>query len=361
MNFISKYERVADNKNHSGFVGMNSGKGFVSIFDEIINERDLKKNYVIKGAPGTGKSTFMKTLSDKAELLGHKVQKYLCSSDYTSLDAIVIDSKVAVLDGTPPHSYEPKYPGAVSEIIDYTKFWDNSKLEKMKNDIIYYSSKKSVAYDKAYSKLKCEMNLINERINSIKQCLSFEKMKAHIGRLITSFGKINDAGEIYRIITRSVGMKGRVMLDNLYRKSEMTVKISDVYGSAYIYMAELVRELEQLKIEIYVSPDPVCPNMICDLIIPSKNILITVEDINTYDKNINMMRFIDNSLLSDIRGFIRLSDKCSKLFAEETDHYLSCAGENHFELEKIYGDAMNFDFLKTYSEMKTYEILEYLK
>jgi hypothetical protein len=186
-------------------------------------------------------------------------------------------------------------------------------------------------------------------------------MKAHIGRLITSFGKSNNEGEIHRIITRSVGMKGRVMLDNLYRKSKMTVKISDVYGSAYIYMAELVRELEQLKIEIYVSPDPVCPNMICDLIIPSKNILVTVEDINTYDKNINMMRFIDNSLLSDIRGFIRLSDKCSKLFAEETDHYLSIAGENHFDLEKIYGDAMNFDFLKTYSEMKTYEILEYLK
>ncbi|MBR6808132.1 MAG: hypothetical protein IKM46_07115 [Clostridia bacterium] len=360
MNLISKYECVPTEKNVCGFVGMNSGKGFVGLLGEIFDESVLQKVYVIKGAPGTGKSTFMKELSKRAASCSHNVQEYLCSSDYTSLDAVVIDSKIAVVDGTSPHCYEPMYPGAVSEIIDYTKFWDNSKLENAKNEIIDLSGKKSRAYVQAYSKLKCEMNLLYERINSVRNLINFEKMRSQIKRQVSIICKSNDSGKIHRCVTRSVGMKGRVMLDCICNSTLNKIKVSDVYSSAYIYMSELLKELILSKKELWVSYDPICPELVCDIIIPQENILITVGDVAVYDKNVNMMRFVDHDSLTDIRGFLRLSDKCSGLFACETDQYLSFAGEAHFELEKIYGETMNFDYLKTYSDLKIHEILEKL-
>ena len=361
MNFITKYDIRIKGDYADAFVGMNSGNGFVCLFDDIFQECDLQKVYVIKGAPGTGKSTFMRELSNFAKSCGFCVNNYLCSSDYNSLDAVMIDSKICVVDGTPPHSYELKFPGVVSEIIDYTKFWDNSKLEKYRDDIIYLSNKKTLAYTEAYSKLKCEMNLIADRINSAQNIISVEKLRSHIGRLVASLGKFNNNDKQRRIATRAVGMKGRVRIENPFDQYEKVYSISDVYGTAYIYMAELFKQLKLLKTEMVYSVDPICPTLICEIAIPSQKVVFTIEDDDNYNKKINMTRFIEHDSLADLRGFLRLSDKCCKLFSSEADNSLQIAGETHFKIEEIYGSAMNFDFLKTYSEMKIHEIIEKLQ
>ena len=45
--------------------------------------------------------------------LGYDVELHYCSSDFDSLDAIVIEElKVALMDGTAPHVMEPEIPGS---------------------------------------------------------------------------------------------------------------------------------------------------------------------------------------------------------------------------------------------------------
>ena len=41
--------------------GGNTSKGFYSRFDNIISPEEARRIFVIKGGPGTGKSTLMKT------------------------------------------------------------------------------------------------------------------------------------------------------------------------------------------------------------------------------------------------------------------------------------------------------------
>ena len=89
------------------FLGANSAQGFVSLYDELIDESQASAFYVLKGGPGCGKSTLMKKIGEKMEGAGYAVEYILCSGDPDSLDGIVIPEKgVAIVDGTSPHGKE---------------------------------------------------------------------------------------------------------------------------------------------------------------------------------------------------------------------------------------------------------------
>nr|NLJ02146.1 ATP-binding protein [Bacillota bacterium] len=47
------------------FAGSNSGKGFFSLFDNIIGP-EARRVYLLKGGPGTGKSSFMSYIANAA-------------------------------------------------------------------------------------------------------------------------------------------------------------------------------------------------------------------------------------------------------------------------------------------------------
>ena len=77
-------------KRTSFFLGANTPEGFVSFFDELYNPYRPCNAYILKGGPGTGKSTFMKKAAKEAEKRGYSVQYIYCSSDPESLDAIIV-------------------------------------------------------------------------------------------------------------------------------------------------------------------------------------------------------------------------------------------------------------------------------
>ena len=72
------------------FAAANSGKGFCSFYGEIFSPERTERRYLIKGGPGTGKSSLMRRVAGEAEKRGYGVEYYRCSSDPTSLDAILI-------------------------------------------------------------------------------------------------------------------------------------------------------------------------------------------------------------------------------------------------------------------------------
>ena len=76
------------------FAAMNTAEGFKSYFREIFDE--FENIYIIKGGPGTGKSRFMKEVACRAEEKGLSVERFYCSSDPTSLDAVAISELSAV-------------------------------------------------------------------------------------------------------------------------------------------------------------------------------------------------------------------------------------------------------------------------
>ena len=66
-----------DKFNIKYFLAANSCEGFISCFAESYSANDNWRVYIIKGGPGTGKSSFMRYLASVAE--ERKAEYELCS------------------------------------------------------------------------------------------------------------------------------------------------------------------------------------------------------------------------------------------------------------------------------------------
>lgn len=134
------------------FTCANSCKGFVNYFESSLN--GMEAIYILKGGPGTGKSTLMKTVGEYFWKKGEDVEYIYCSSDTNSLDGLVITGrKAAIVDGTSPHVLEPQAPGAIEEYVNLGDAWTREKLRPHKAEILDIKKKISVLYDKVYASM----------------------------------------------------------------------------------------------------------------------------------------------------------------------------------------------------------------
>lgn len=137
------------------FPGGNTSRGFFSYYDYVLDKSEAKRIFILKGGPGAGKSTFMRKIAVEMINRGFDIEYMHCSSDNDSLDGVVIPAiGVALVDGTAPHVIDPKYPGAVDEIINLGDFWDEEGMLKNKEEIIQCSSEISNHFSRAYRYLK---------------------------------------------------------------------------------------------------------------------------------------------------------------------------------------------------------------
>ncbi|MGI5874847.1 MAG: hypothetical protein ACOX8R_09385 [Bacillota bacterium] len=148
------------------FPGNNSVSGFASCYASGL--AGMEQVYIIKGGPGTGKSSFMRRLGEDFLNSGCDVEFWRCSSDTDSLDGVVIPAlSAAVIDGTAPHTMDPLYPGAKETILNFGDFWDEELLTKAKKDIISLTGRVSDAFSESYRHLAeagaCDDRLLAER------------------------------------------------------------------------------------------------------------------------------------------------------------------------------------------------------
>ena len=86
------------------FLGANTPQGFVSRFDQLADANDGWRTFVIKGGPGTGKSTMIQKIAQRIREEYGDVETIRCSSDVDSYDAVIAEClKLSVADGTAPH------------------------------------------------------------------------------------------------------------------------------------------------------------------------------------------------------------------------------------------------------------------
>ena len=124
------------------FPGNNTSEGFYSFYHQMIYF-PAEKVFILKGGPGSGKSTLMKKTGAEIVKRGFDVEYHYCSSDNESLDGLVIPYlKMAILDGTAPHVVDPKYPGVVETLVNLGDFWDKRVLRQNKERIMEVSKQK---------------------------------------------------------------------------------------------------------------------------------------------------------------------------------------------------------------------------
>ncbi len=91
------------------FLGGNTPTGFYSLYHQLSDPTRMRALYIIKGGPGSGKSSLMRRVERHAQAAGLETQEVLCSGDPDSLDAVILPQlRAALVDGTAPQGVVPK-------------------------------------------------------------------------------------------------------------------------------------------------------------------------------------------------------------------------------------------------------------
>ncbi|MDT8861611.1 PRK06851 family protein [Alkalihalobacillus sp. MEB130] len=131
------------------YAGGNTAKGFYSLYDSALE--GLDRLFILKGGPGTGKSSLMKAVGQKMVSKGIDIEYLHCSSDNESIDGVILPKyRVGIVDGTAPHVIEPKAPGVIEEYVNLGVAWDSEKLQKHKSEILTLNQQISTAFQTAY-------------------------------------------------------------------------------------------------------------------------------------------------------------------------------------------------------------------
>lgn len=341
---------------HRYFAASNGGNGFVSYFDDIFSADEHSKIYIIKGGPGTGKSSFMKKM--QAEFSKDcSSEAFFCSSDTQSLDGLIIKNNnrsIALLDGTAPHTTDPTFPVAIEKIINLGDSLNESALKNNIKLIKDFSKEKSKSYKTAYEYLgivaKFQSFAKDELGNCQKDYLSFFK------KLITETPKTGKTN--IRLIT-SFSKNGFGYLNTLESLASRKFKVKGIYGSEYIFLRSLGEWLISKSIECTLSPSPMFNNSYDAILIPSLDTVFFAGQCNTQCECeiIDSTQFFDTGEISKSKEKMEFLWREREIFLWGAVDEFKNAAEAHTNLERIYSAAMNFEnnnaiFEKTVAEIK---------
>ena len=338
------YNMIDNAPRNTHFAAVNSGKGFLSFFSQVFGSDRIKRRYIIKGGPGTGKSSFMRRVAEYAEARGREVEYYRCSSDPASLDGIIIGGDTAVIDGTSPHVYEPKLIGVEDTIINLCEFWNDDLLRSRRGEIEELSARRSRAYVKAYKFLSAVTSL-----NEINDSLTFasldkEKMRAAVRRILRQVRE-NDRFLLEYGFVNAVGMSGYTHISSFEKKADRLYLINDSYGLSWHFLSEIIDGAMEKNVRVQVSYDPIEPHKPDGVYFPDDRIalLLWVDGMCEGGQMINMNRFIVDHRLRDVKAEYRRNRRMRDALMLAATDALSEAGKYHFELEDIYKSSMDFD------------------
>lgn len=330
------------------FAASNSAEGFKSYYDRAFDRSKLEHLYIIKGGPGTGKSSFMRDVGEYFEGLGRRVAYYKCSSDPDSLDGVIIDFGVALIDGTAPHSAEPEIAGARDDIIDLGAFWDSSVLVERYEDICALCRAKNEVYDRAYRYLSAYGEILRIEKEQVRHMLKYDKMRACILRILERMGH-GSGFSITPALVDSVGMKGRVGYDTYERAAELVYEVSDSFSSGGFFLLALIEMAKRYAQKLYVSYDPITPEYPNAVLFFDSKIAFVLkdrsrnaEDTSRTVKRINMDRFLDLELLDEQKARYKRNRAIGTEISRLACETFAEVAKYHFDLEAIYRKSMDF-------------------
>lgn len=352
------------------FPGGNTSKGFYSFFRYMLTQEDANRIICLKGGPGTGKSSFMQKIANYFLNIGYSVELFHCSSDDTSLDAIVVkDVNIAILDGTSPHMTDPINPGAVDEIVNLGTALNSDILSKNKNELISLNKELGATFKRAYRFLGAAKNVHEDWSYLNSSSLDSNKFNSFINKFrneILTSSKSGFGGE--RHLFGSAFTPNGIVTFNKALSSEVD-KLYALKGGPGLKKSDVLRyigsEAQKLGYFVEYLHDPFIPERLENIVIPeiSTGIFTTNEitrlsyDCTVYDMKDVCLKEILSSRKNEIEN-----DKV--LFDTLINKGLNCINQAkslHDELESYYIKAMDFSVLDEIFDNTLEKLKKYAK
>lgn len=336
------------------FLGGNTPLGFFSYFDHLIRPERAEKLYILKGGPGTGKSSFMKTIVTAFQGADYDVEVFHCSSDPESLDAVRVPAlEIAWVDGTAPHTIDPKFPGIFDEIVDFGAFLDQTVLLDRKRQVTEIQAEVSHGYQQAYRYLAAAKSIhenivaantvamahgpLNERIQQVVAAIfghrAPSKVTGHSRRLFAS--AITPIGLVHYLSSLMDSVPKRIVVTGEPGTGKSTL-LKAVAHAAVTHGFDL---------EIFHSP--LDPHSIDHVIIPKLGVaVITSTLFHPYEHpDATIVNLNEYRNYHKVKQHRQQTEDAMALFQQVLDRAIRTLAQTKAvrdQLEGYYVDAMDF-------------------
>lgn len=338
------------------FLAANSAEGFVSAFKENYDPHLGFKAYIIKGGPGTGKSSFMRKLAKKAEEAGLSLLLCPCSSDPDSLDGVIIPEKrLFFADGTAPHTLDPEYPAVCEQILNLGDFWKSEGFRGNEKEIMSLCDQNRKLHKSASAKICAAGVFLRDNFNTALDATDKEKVAAFAKKLCRKHIPLGKGGgkEWVRFLI-SPSPKGLVFLGDWLEGLNTLIPVRDEYGAAATLIFKEIRAFALAEgHEIITLKNGLLPSFILDgILIPSLSLAFIRESsftpIKADSRRINSTRFYDDSFFVQRKS--RPNLKFAKGLLSAATATLREAKAVHDRLEGYYIKNMDFKRLESFAD-----------
>ncbi|MGN0789255.1 MAG: hypothetical protein ACI4MY_04895 [Christensenellales bacterium] len=316
---------------NSFFAGATTSRGFVNLYDNIVDRNDCSAFFVVKGGSGVGKSTMLKKIAASLQN-SYEVEYFRCSADTDSLDGIALPSKgVAMVDGTAPHVIESKYVCCTDWTIDLSTCLDYKVLQGYKSTLVGLNKDKADCYRYATDAIAAAGKIFDTLYQMTKDYVDYQGVLSLSHRLVEGASTPRRRALFGYAITS---------LGEVYLPCKFSKKLYRLVGNRFVAHIILdtikaVADAQGIKYQVFYSP--LNPDVVCDLVLGDK-VISTNPNFSADDEAI-----IDASAFLHSEPDVYSLQLSERRLIDWAVQRLQKAKALHAEIEKIYIPSVDFD------------------
>ena len=346
----------------SFFFGVNNKSGYCSLFGDIYDPYEKGEHIILKGGPGTGKSTLMKRVAKTLEGKGCFVERGFCSADPSSLDVVIApEINFSIIDGTAPHTFDPKMTGISEHIVDLGVAWDRKKLQTHIYEIGQLMQSNALQHKRASEFLHVASQIEKESAGicgSFTDTIKLERFVKRIAnREIPARKAVKQGRRIKRFLSAVSPVGMSVQHETVVALCERIITLEDEFSavSPFVaaYLSNYARGNGYDVIECFC---PIFPTTkIEHLIIPELKLAFFTQNsyhsaIDGGEKTVHATRFYDKDGFARNREKLNIQKKAKRELIDEAVRKLALAKDIHDKLEAYYIEATDFGVINEIGE-----------
>lgn len=331
------------------FASSHTSQGFYTFIPELI--KDLGRVYILKGAPGTGKSTFIRLVGETMSEQGLEVEFWISALDSITPDGVYLPQlDIAVINGSLPERIDPRYPGVREQLINLGEYWDPETIEAHQVEIIDLVDEIGGIQQQVYKLLK-EAGRVKEEIRQINaQNLNMEKLGLVIQGLAAEILESRPGEKHY--FAGALTIEG--LVDYVHELSNACQKRYIFKGPAGSGKSMVIGELARQArgrgyfLEYYhcgLEVDSLAMVIIRDLqiaLIEAGNVEMSPKP---WDIVVDLSLCMDDADAGDVKEGRSVNDRTFERLLLEAQQQLEKSSQSNKALKKIYAGAMDFSRL----------------
>lgn len=331
------------------FLGANGGDGFSSLYGQLLGGRfdDL---IILKGGPGSGKSSFMRAAAAELTAAGWDPIYVNCSGDPASLDGVLFAAqRVGFVDGTPPHALEPTYFAAHERTVDLARFC-GAAAKTARAEIVAHTDAYRAAYADAYRILRALRAVEDEQRAAVRAAADAERLLRRVDAIARR--ELKGAGDRRGRVDRAF-LGGMTHLGELCRFDTVDALCSRVYaltdswGLAAPALERVCAAAADAGCDVLACPDPERVRELRHVLIPARGLAFVTSTARLPypGQPYRRLRFdtaVQRALPRAERARLRLTGRIARLLREQAVDALRRAKREHDALEAVYNPFVDF-------------------